>query len=77
MWHRQDWNIIYPFMELTPPEVSELLSMKTYVAGFKDAAVEGRADLYDLFVNLPAIEINVAAHAKGNVYLVHEGCFSF
>lgn len=52
-------------MELTPPEVSELLSMKTYVAGFRDAAVEGRADLYDLFVNLPAIEINVAAHAKG------------
>lgn len=65
MWHRQDWNIIYPFMELTPTEISELLSMKTYVAGFRDAAVEGRADLYDLFVNLPAIEINVAAHAKG------------
>ncbi|GFT32290.1 DENN domain-containing protein 10 [Nephila pilipes] len=64
MWHRQDWNIIYPYMQLTNIEISELLSLQTYVAGFRDAAVEGRTELYDVFVNLPAIEITVAAHAK-------------
>jgi len=64
VWHRQDWNIIYPYMELTPSDVSELMSLSTYIAGFRDAAVEGRTELYDLFVNLPAIEITIAAHAK-------------
>lgn len=66
MWHRQDWSIIYPYMELTSDEVSELLSLPNYIAGFREAAVEGRSDLYDLFVNLPAIEITIAhtAHAK-------------
>ncbi|CAL1267097.1 unnamed protein product [Larinioides sclopetarius] len=64
MWHRQDWNIIYPYMQLTNTEISELLSLPSYVAGFRDAAVEGRTELYDVFVNLPAIEITVAAHAK-------------
>ncbi|KAG8198303.1 hypothetical protein JTE90_021557 [Oedothorax gibbosus] len=64
MWHRQDWNIIYPYMQLTNPEVSELSALPTYIAGFQDAAVEGRVELYDVFVNLPAIEITIAAHAK-------------
>ncbi|GFR01467.1 DENN domain-containing protein 10 [Trichonephila clavata] len=64
MWHRQDWSIIYPYMQLTNVEISELLSLQTYIAGFRDAAVEGRTELYDVFVNLPAIEITVAAHAK-------------
>lgn len=68
MWHRQDWNIIYPYMQLTNPEVSELSALPTYIAGFRDAAVEGRVELYDVFVNLPAIEITIAAHAKGMVH---------
>ncbi|XP_035223000.1 DENN domain-containing protein 10-like isoform X2 [Stegodyphus dumicola] len=64
VWHRQDWSIIYPYMQLTNNEISELLSLPTYVAGFRDAGVEGRMELYDLFVNLPAIEITIAPHAK-------------
>lgn len=52
-------------MQLTSPEVSELSALPTYIAGFRDAAVEGRTELYDVFVNLPAIEITIAAHAKG------------
>ncbi|XP_054708728.1 putative DENN domain-containing protein 10 B [Uloborus diversus] len=63
VWHRQNWNIIYPYMQLSS-EVSELLTLSTYVAGFRDAAVESRTDLYDVFVNLAAIEITIAAHAK-------------
>ncbi|XP_015919316.1 DENN domain-containing protein 10 [Parasteatoda tepidariorum] len=64
MWHRQDWNVVYPYMQLTNLEISELLSLPTYIAGFRDAAVEGRTELYDLFVNLPAIEITIAPHSK-------------
>lgn len=64
MWHRQDWNVIYPYTQLTEVDISELLSLQTYIAGFRDAGVEARTELYDLFVNLPAIEITIAAHAK-------------
>ena len=32
-------------------ELADLASHGAYVAGFVDATVEGRTDLYDLFVN--------------------------
>ena len=51
VWHRQNWNIIYPWLELEEKELSDLSSHGTYVAGFTDPAIEGRTDLYDLFVN--------------------------
>ncbi|XP_013772539.1 protein FAM45A-like [Limulus polyphemus] len=64
VWHRQNWNILYPYMELSESECAELISLKTYAAGFTDASVETRTDLYDVFVNLAATEITVASHAK-------------
>jgi hypothetical protein len=38
----------------------------SYVAGCRDSGVGARTDLYDVLVNLPAREITVATHAKGN-----------
>jgi hypothetical protein len=38
----------------------------SYVAGCRDSGVGVRTDLYDVLVNLPAREITVATHAKGN-----------
>jgi hypothetical protein len=38
----------------------------SYVAGCRDSGVGARSDLYDVLVNLPAREITVATHAKGN-----------
>ncbi|GIZ02963.1 DENN domain-containing protein 10 [Caerostris extrusa] len=64
MWHRQHSIFIYPYMQLTDIDISELLAQPAYVAGFQDAAVEGKTELYDVFVNLPAVEITVAAHTK-------------
>ncbi|EEC11199.1 hypothetical protein IscW_ISCW020687 [Ixodes scapularis] len=51
-------------MELSPAEVAELSSMTHYLAGFRDATVESRLELYDVFVNLAAIEVTVAPHSK-------------
>ncbi|KAH9363000.1 hypothetical protein HPB48_014218 [Haemaphysalis longicornis] len=58
------WEHFYPFMELSPVEVAELSEMTHYLAGFRDASIEGRLELYDVFVNLAAIEITVAPHSK-------------
>ena len=51
VWHRKNWDIVYPQLELEDVELSTLASQGTYVAGFTDSAIEGRSDLYDLFVN--------------------------
>ncbi len=49
--HRKNWDIVYPQLELEEAELADLLQHGTYVAGFTDSTVEGRTDLYDLFVN--------------------------
>ncbi|KAL3864550.1 hypothetical protein ACJMK2_006222 [Sinanodonta woodiana] len=64
VWHRQNWDIVYPYMELNDTGIDQLRSCNTYVAGFTDATVESRGDLYDLFVNGSAGQISVASHAK-------------
>lgn len=51
VWHRQNWNIVFPHVELTEMELVDLTSHGTYVAGFTDASVEARTELYDLFIN--------------------------
>ena len=51
VWHRQNWNIVYPNVDLVESELEDLATRGTYVAGFTDATVEGRSELYDLFVN--------------------------
>jgi hypothetical protein len=43
-----------------------LQSSTSYVAGCRDSGAVQFTDLYDVLVNLPAREITVAAHAKGN-----------
>ncbi|XP_059173996.1 DENN domain-containing protein 10-like [Physella acuta] len=63
-WHRQNWNILHPNVQLTDAEIENLTSNSHYVAGFTEAAVEGRTDLYDVFVNAPNGQIIVASHAK-------------
>ena len=51
MWHRQNWSILYPYVHLEDEELERLTANITYVAGFTDASVESRTELYDLFVN--------------------------
>ena len=51
MWHRQNWSILHPYIHLEDEELEKLTANITYVAGFTDASVESKTDLYDLFVN--------------------------
>lgn len=65
VWHRQNWDILYPHMEITNVEISELCALPYYVAGFCDSVIESRTDLCDLFINLAATEITVPPHSRG------------
>ena len=51
VYHRQNWDIVFPFLQLKKEELNELKSKRTYVAGFTDPAVENRTETYDLFLN--------------------------
>lgn len=51
VWHRQNWSILYPYVHLEGEELEKLSSCVTYIAGFTDASVESKTELYDLFVN--------------------------
>jgi hypothetical protein len=62
VWHRQNWNIVYPNMSLEENEIETLKS--SYIAGFIDPAIENREDLYDIFVNVPAGTITVNPASK-------------
>lgn len=42
-WHRQNWNVVYPYVHLSEPEVEDLATVSHFVAGVTEAAAEGRS----------------------------------
>lgn len=56
IYHYRNYKII----------VALLQRYSHYVAGCSNSSISSRTDLYDLLVNIPAREITVASHAKGN-----------
>jgi len=63
-WHRQDWDILRPYVTLSELELKDLRDTGVYIAGFTDGACATKKDLYDLYVDVPARTLNVADHAK-------------
>ncbi|CAI9620842.1 unnamed protein product [Staurois parvus] len=64
VWHRQDWSILQPYVHLIPDEIDALKSISGYIAGFQEADVINRSDLYDIFVNLAENTISISHSAK-------------
>lgn len=42
VWHRQNWDIAFPVIEMDDVDLTMLKETSNYVAGVTDAAVEGR-----------------------------------
>ncbi|XP_072281116.1 DENN domain-containing protein 10 isoform X2 [Pyxicephalus adspersus] len=64
VWHRQDWSILHPYVHLVPEEIDTLKSTSGYIAGFHEAAVANRPDLYDVFLNLEENSVSISHSAK-------------
>lgn len=64
IWHRRDWDLLYPYVNLNEDEIDELNKVRVYCAGFTDPEIKSKANLYDLFIDLNERNISVAEHAK-------------
>lgn len=66
VWHRPDcYQALYPCVDINSgPEMCQIESNCHYIAGFLDSDVENRTQLYDIFVNLAALEITVSHPSK-------------
>lgn len=79
VWHRQNWNILRPYVTLTQPEIADMTAAGVYVAGFTDPVLKSKENLYDIFVDINARSISVAGHAKDHFVLgnFHQELASF
>jgi len=61
------WNSIYPWVDLNEEEIAFMKNIPFYIMGCTQAGIENRNDLFDVFINIPAGEINVPLHAKERI----------
>lgn len=74
VWHRQNWNVVYPHLSLDHKgEMEELVKHGTYVAGFLDPSVQGKTELYDLFINGE----HPLTHFKWTLHVTPSNCSLF
>eukprot|EP01132_Coremiostelium_polycephalum_P004617 gene4617-5768_t len=69
VFHRQNWNLLRPYVTLSDIELKDLSSTGVYCAGFTDPSIKSREDLYDLFIDLSSKEVSVSSHSKDHFIL--------
>jgi len=68
-WHRQNFDLLRPFMTLSELELKDLSSCGVYVAGFTDPECANKKDYYDLFVSLSTRSFTINEHSKDSFIL--------
>jgi len=66
VWHRQDWELLRPYVNFTDTQLEELRSTGVYIAGFTDPAIKVKKDYYDVLVDLTTRHVSVAEHAQND-----------
>jgi hypothetical protein len=64
VWHRQNWQILYPYVEMSEVELGQFMGKSSYILGSTDPSIESHMELYDLFINVPAGSVTPTATAK-------------
>eukprot|EP00004_Rigifila_ramosa_P009545 TRINITY_DN2111_c0_g1_i1.p1 TRINITY_DN2111_c0_g1~~TRINITY_DN2111_c0_g1_i1.p1 ORF type:complete len:348 (-),score=93.28 TRINITY_DN2111_c0_g1_i1:32-1075(-) len=64
VWHRQNWNILTPFVNINENELADL--KPPYVVGSTDARIRGREDLFDVLVDVSGQRVTVSDAAKND-----------
>lgn len=66
MWHRQNWDILQPYLTAEADELAALSSVGVYVAGFVDEAIKAKSEMYDLLVDMDERKISFPEHAAAS-----------
>ncbi|KAL6051282.1 DENN domain-containing protein 10 [Balamuthia mandrillaris] len=67
VWHRRDWNIIRPFVNLdSEQQMEELRASGVYIAGFTDPSIKLKQSYFDLLVDANARTVTYADHAASD-----------
>jgi len=68
-WHRQNMDILRPYMGLTELELKDLSTTGVYVAGFTDSQCINHKEFYDLYVDIPGRSYVIGDHCKNDFLL--------
>jgi len=68
-WHRQNWDILRPFVNLNDLELLDLKDSGVYVAGFTDSSCVNYKEMYDLFVDVTSKSCTVNDSARADFAL--------
>jgi len=69
VFHRQNWNILRPFVSINDLEIKDLVSTGIYCAGFTDPSIKSRDDLYDILIDLSSKEVSISSYSKDQFIL--------
>jgi|TARA_B110000208_G_scaffold190999_1_gene256423 hypothetical protein len=64
VWHRRDWSILRPLVQLEPSQLADLDSAGVYCAGFTDDSVTGREAMRDVLVDMDSRHVIVSSGAR-------------
>ncbi|KAF2073893.1 hypothetical protein CYY_004781 [Polysphondylium violaceum] len=69
VFHRQNWNILRPYVSINDLEIKDLQSTGIYCAGFVDPSIKSRDDLYDILIDLSSKEVSISSYSKDQFVL--------
>lgn len=69
VWHRQNWGLLRPFVTMTDAELADMSGCGAVVAGFTDARIKSRSDLFDILIDIPSQSILVGENSKADFAL--------
>ena len=67
VWHRRDFDLLHPMVQLQSDQLDDLTSLPVYCAGFTDDSVKVRGDLYDVLVDIPGQSLSISEKAKSDL----------
>jgi hypothetical protein len=79
VWHRRDFDLLFPVVQLQEDQLDDLAAHGVYCAGFTDDAIKVRSDLYDVLVDIPGQSLSVNEKAKADLGMgdFHRGIGKF
>jgi len=68
-WHRQNWDLLRPLVNLNETELADLKDTPVFIAGFTDESCANQKELFDLFIDVSSKSCTISESARGDFAL--------